>query len=324
MKVSVIMSVYNNQDSVSEAIDSILGQTFDDFEFIIINDGSTDATEKAILRYQEKDNRIVIINQENKGLTRSLNIGIENAKGEYIARQDADDVSLPQRLKEQVDFLDKNKEIGFAGSSFEMIDEDGRFVDFVYIKNEPEKIKLRLKDRNIFCHGTIVFRCQLLNGVCGYRDFFRFSQDYDLYLRLIEQTYPGSVNNVLYRKRAALGSISIQKIHLQSAYAQLAKRCYESRLAQKDDSCLLNESYLKEIDNPLSYDIILPFMQSLYYVKKNNPKEARSVMKSYFFPFSVGKFKLYLLWFFSYFPAPIRDSLFTVKTNLRKIKLALK
>ncbi len=123
MKLSVIMPVYNGQDFVSKAIESILGQTFSDFEFIIINDGSTDRTLKILESYQKKDKRIVLLNQENKGIAKSLNRGIAKAKGDYIARQDADDISFPDRLRNQVEFLDNNKDVGFLGCSCEMIDE---------------------------------------------------------------------------------------------------------------------------------------------------------------------------------------------------------
>jgi len=324
MKVSVIMSVYNNQDFVSGAIDSILGQTFNDFEFIIINDGSTDETEKIIRRYQKQDDRIVIISQENKGLTRSLNIGIDNAKGEYIARQDADDVSLPQRLKEQVDFLDNNKVIGFAGSSFEMIDEEGIFINFVYIRNQPKKIILRLKHSNIFCHGTMVFRRNLLDKVSGYREFFRYAQDYDLYLRLITNSLPGSVASFLYKKRVSLNSISIQRIELQSAYAELAKTCHKRILKGQDDTQLMNERILSDFKAPLTGDLILLFMNSLYCVKRNELEKARLIIRPQLFPISAQKYKIYLLLIFSYLPKYLRNLLLSVKFNFRKKMLALR
>jgi len=114
-KISVIMSVYNGEKYLREAIESILNQTFRDFEFIIINDGSTDKTSEILSSYN--DPRIVIINNKrNIGLTKSLNKGLKMVKGEYIARQDADDVSLPERLERMVNFLDMNRDVGLLGS----------------------------------------------------------------------------------------------------------------------------------------------------------------------------------------------------------------
>lgn len=130
-KVSVVMSVYNGEKYLPETIDSILNQTFKDFEFIIINDGSTDKTAKILTSYD--DPRIRIFNQENMGLTKSLNRAISLAKGEYIARMDADDISYPERLKKQVDYLNKNPDIGLVGSKYIRIDKRGRKIDEINV-----------------------------------------------------------------------------------------------------------------------------------------------------------------------------------------------
>jgi len=116
VKVSIVMSVYNAQKYLDEAIESILNQTYSNFEFIIINDGSTDKSLEIIENYAKKDSRIIVINRENKGLIYSLNEGIRKANGKYIARMDADDISLPQRLEKQVEFMEKNKNIGICGT----------------------------------------------------------------------------------------------------------------------------------------------------------------------------------------------------------------
>jgi len=186
MKLSVVMSVYNDSKTVSKAVESILNQTFTDFEFIIINDGSTDNTASIIKDHQRKDKRIVFFNNDNFGLARSLNLGIKNAKGEYIARQDADDISLPDRFKYQIQFLDRNRIIGFVGCNCVIIDTNGSFLNLVQISDNPKKNTSRLKNHNIFCHGSMMFRKELLNKISGYREFFKYAQDYDLYLRLIE------------------------------------------------------------------------------------------------------------------------------------------
>ena len=127
-KVSVLMSVYNGEKYLKEAIKSILGQSFKDFEFIIINDGSIDKTEKIIKVFNDK--RIVLINQENIGLTKSLNNGLKLAQGDYIARMDADDVALSYRLEKQVKFLDSNPHIFLVGSSCYLINESNLLIVF--------------------------------------------------------------------------------------------------------------------------------------------------------------------------------------------------
>lgn len=323
MKLSVIMPVYNNQEFIAEAIESILGQSFNHFEFIIINDGSSDNTINIIKEYQARDSRIVLINQENKGVAQSLNIGLSNAKGEYIARQDADDVSLPGRFIQQVEFLEKNKKIGFIGCSCEISDEDGKFLDFVYIPNNSKKNIFNLSKNNIFCHGSMMFRRKLLDDVSGYRIFFKYAQDYDLYLRLIENTSCGSVEEFLYRKRAAIKSISIQQIGLQSAYAKLARKCQEYRRNNRDDFDLLKKSVLDKYTNNLeSHALVVPFMRALYFIKNNKTNEARKILKPCLFPIYFYKFKLYCLWILTFIPEFLIDILFKAKINYRRIKMS--
>ena len=125
-KVSVLMSVYNGSQYLRESVESILNQTFTNFEFIIINDCSTDKTGEILTVSANQDNRITLINnEENIGLTRSLNKGLKIAKGEYIARQDADDISLPERLERQVESLDKNPEAVLISCDLDLINAKG-------------------------------------------------------------------------------------------------------------------------------------------------------------------------------------------------------
>ena len=136
--VSVVMSVYNSEKYLPEAIESILNQTYTNFEFIIINDGSTDNSLRIIKEYANKDKRIIVISRENKGLIFSLNEGIEVSKGKYIIRMDADDISLPNRLKIQLDFMEKNKDIAICGTVAITFDENNN--ERVWKVYEDEKM----------------------------------------------------------------------------------------------------------------------------------------------------------------------------------------
>jgi glycosyltransferase involved in cell wall biosynthesis len=144
--ISVVMPVYNAAQYLREAIDSILNQTFRDFEFIIINDGSTDRSLEIIQSYN--DDRIRLINQKNTGLAKALNNGIAIAKSDFIARMDADDISIPERLTSQFSFLESNVDVVAVGSNAEVIDKEGNHVyctaqpstwseNFVEISNCP-------------------------------------------------------------------------------------------------------------------------------------------------------------------------------------------
>ena len=124
--VSVVLSVYNGEKYLMNAIESILDQTYPAFEFIIVNDGSTDNSPKIIDKYRKLDNRIKVLNQKNRGLIDSLNRGLALANGRYIARMDSDDISLPSKLEEQYNYLENNPDIGVLGTWIEMINEDGK------------------------------------------------------------------------------------------------------------------------------------------------------------------------------------------------------
>ena len=124
-KISVLMSAYNSEKYISESIESILNQTFKDFEFIIINDGSSDNTAKIIQKYAEKDERIRFINsKQNQGIIAALNPGFSMCRGEYIARMDSDDISLPKRFEKQIEYMDKHSECGVLGTSIIIFDKE--------------------------------------------------------------------------------------------------------------------------------------------------------------------------------------------------------
>ena len=152
MKMSVIMPVYNGEKYLKEAIDSILNQTFSDFEFIIVNDCSSDNTEDIIKSY--KDNRIVYLkNEENSGVATTLNRGLDIAKGEYIARMDADDISLPKRFEKQVDFMDKNKNCIICGSNTELF---GAISGRTYVPLTDSAIRATVIFSSPFTHPTVM------------------------------------------------------------------------------------------------------------------------------------------------------------------------
>ncbi len=316
------MSAYNNQNTLQEAIDSVLGQSFADFEFIIVNDGSIDSTEKIIRENMSRDKRVLLIQQANIGLTKSLNAGLAVAKGEYIARQDADDISFPERFQEQIKLLDSNKNIGFTGCDCEVVDEHGELINIVRIKNNPGKNKSELIVNNVFCHGSMMFRKVHLDRIRGYREFFKYAQDYDLYLRLLDLGLPGSVNKTLYRRRLGLDGISVQNIHLQAAYSTLAKKCYQARSSDQNDTFLLTDSALKEVKIPGYYDNLPLLMQAFNYVKHNEIDKARIIIRPYLAPVRLSKYKIYLLWLFSHLPARLRKSVLDLRSAYRKSRIA--
>jgi glycosyltransferase involved in cell wall biosynthesis len=154
--VSIIMTVYNAEEYIQTSIDSIINQTFTDFEFIIIDDGSNDKSSDIIKSI--KDPRIIFRSRKNKGQTESLNEGIRIAKGIYIARQDADDISTKNRLKLQIELMETDKNIGLLGTNYEIVYPDGKLWFTTNMFTHPDDLNLAIIFSNQFGHGSIVAR----------------------------------------------------------------------------------------------------------------------------------------------------------------------
>ena len=196
-RLSVLMCVYNGQDYLADAVQSVLNQTFGDFEFLIVNDGSTDDT-SAILSFLQ-DHRIRIINNgSNLGLIRSLNIGLDAAGGEFIARMDADDVCAPDRFEKQLAFLDSHPDVGLCGSWLSIIGEQ----DIYRFPLTHEDIKLAMLGYNPVAHPSIVLRSSVLNQPrMRFDPDFPDAEDYELWTRMVLTTRFANLPETLLRYR---------------------------------------------------------------------------------------------------------------------------
>jgi len=254
--ISVIMSVYNDQGYLGESVESILNQTFKDFEFIIIDDGSKDKSVKIIKDYIKKDKRIFLIeNKKNIGLTKSLNEGLKKARGKYIARMDVGDVSFPNRLKKQFKFLEENRDVflNFTGVNF--VDEDKSVIaQNMPLRNIDEIIK-RLKQKNCIAHPSIMFR----NEGQLYREKFRYAQDYDFYLYSISMSKKiAPLMEVLVDCRYRNNSLSSSKMAHQKLFAEKAKALYFERERKgRDGYGQFNPNSILKINTENSYKKII-------------------------------------------------------------------
>jgi glycosyltransferase involved in cell wall biosynthesis len=226
-KISVIMSVYNEETYLSQAIESVLNQTFGDFEFIIIDDGSTDDSFEIIKSYTDQRIRLMK-NESNIGLTRSLNIALGLAVGEYIARQDADDSSLPDRFAEQVSFLEKHPETVLLGTGVYVIDEGGKVLRREIPSIAPGQ---KLRESNQFVHGSVMFRRAAIAQLGLYQELFRYSQDYELWLRIASHHSVANLPNPLYQKRRHRESTQAHKRWEGALYHILALRMVDGKLS---------------------------------------------------------------------------------------------
>ena len=208
-EVSVLMSVYNGERYVRESVESILNQTFRDFEFIIVNDGSTDGTGAILAGF--KDSRIVIVdNVENRGLARSLNTAISSVRGKYLARQDADDLSLPERLEKQVCYLDKHESVGLLGTGAVCIGANGETLKVQhYVRESDPAIRWEMLFANAFVHSSVMFRLASVSDCPKvYDPGYAVSQDYDLWCRMLDRVQGANIGEPLVRIRKHPGQVS--------------------------------------------------------------------------------------------------------------------
>ena len=208
-KISIIMAVYNGEDYIELAIDSVLSQSFTDYEFIIVDDCSTDATEKIILSY--KDTRIKYLrNKVNVGQTPSLNIGLKLANGEYIARIDADDIYLPGKLKKQFDFMEKNKDIAICGTNGLKIDENGKVIGTLKVPQKPKEILFNIYYGSPLIHVSVLMRRSVIIENGPYDENFPYCADFALWSNLLKKQYQiANLPNELIKFRTFEGSLGV-------------------------------------------------------------------------------------------------------------------
>lgn len=207
-RVTVLMPVYNAEAFLREAIESILGQTWSDFEFLIIDDGSIDNSREIISFFSDPRIRI-IDNPSNIGLTKSLNKGLEHAEGEYVARQDADDISYPKRLERQVQFLDAHPDVALLGTQALSVDEKGRphKTNFLRIPVGLLAIRWYLMFQNAFIHSSVMFRRSIVwKELGGYDESFERAQDYELWSRTARLYKVDNLSDILIDHRFEYGS----------------------------------------------------------------------------------------------------------------------
>lgn len=222
--ISVVSAYYNREAFVTGSIRSLLDQTYQNIEVIVVDDGSTDSTLTELRKIT--DTRLKVISRSNRGFTASVNEAIRSSRGDYVAIHGSGDLSLPNRLAEQVAVLDMRPEVGVVGCWVENDEDDGSGTRLF---KSPDGLPFSetLAKFNLFTHGEVMFRRTLYDRVGGYREFFRFSQDFDLWLRMSRHTDYCIVPKVLYRRlKLADGvSTSAEKLILQAYLHDFALQC---------------------------------------------------------------------------------------------------
>jgi len=199
--VSVLMAVHNGMPYLPEAVESILGQTFGDFEFIIVDDGSTDGSAEWVRKKATEDPRVRVIKQNKTGLAKALNTGLEIAEGRYIARMDADDISEPTRLARQFEAMEQDSRLAIVGAAVALMTSDG----WIYDSKRPPETHANIRSQLLrgngqaLIHPVVMMRKQAIHAVGGYDDRFNSNagEDLDLFLRLTEYGHAKNLTDLL-------------------------------------------------------------------------------------------------------------------------------
>lgn len=284
-EVSVVMGVYNGEQYLHASIESILLQKDVDFEFIIVDDGSTDSTAVILEEFSKRDPRIRIISQENQGLTLALIRGCSEARARYIARQDADDISMSGRLETLAQMLREDSSLVFVSSWAQSIGPSGELLHQYERPSSPDAATRQLLFDRIGPpgHGSVMFRRDMYEKVGGYRSKFYYAQDSDLWLRMGLVGRLGYAQRVLYRYRIEAGSISGARHYEKLAYSRLISELHMARMAGEDEGRIWDRAkellYIPHVEKRKSEDLTLYFIgRSL--VSQRDPRAIKYLAKS--------------------------------------------
>lgn len=207
--VSVVMPAYNASAYIADAIESILNQTYNKFELIIVDDCSRDGTADIIKKYAKRDKRIIFLqNKKNLKLSKTLNYGIEMAKGKYIARMDADDYSYHDRLEKQVSYFERHPTVGILGGSMEMFTTENKIIGIRKYPTQDNEIRKNLYWFSPFSHPLIMIRKAVLDTVGYYNDYYNPAEDYELYFRIGKVSEFANLKDTLLRYRIVSKSMT--------------------------------------------------------------------------------------------------------------------
>ena len=246
------MTVYNSEKWLDQSICSVLSQTFSNFEFIIVDDGSTDKSFEILTRYEKIDPRVKVYKKKNSGLTDSLNYGFQKANGNWLARIDSDDVCKSNRLEKQLSFVKRNKSLILIGSGLQIINEkNDRGRIYIYPKSSKKLVSQISKGDAFFPHSSAFINVKALRKVGGYRSQFKRSQDQDLWLRLSEIGTISCIDEPLIFIRKHSRQISVMDSGLmQIQYSYLAMTSYHIRqMGESDPLIEINKSKFEEFFN---------------------------------------------------------------------------
>jgi glycosyltransferase involved in cell wall biosynthesis len=242
--ITVLMPAYNCEKYIGIAIDSVLRQTYGDFELLIVNDGSTDGTQKVIESYS--DRRIAVINKINGGVSSALNTGLAAARGKYIARFDADDICVPERLQKQYDFMRTHPEYIMVGSDVDYITEEGDYI-FTYANpwHTNEEITAKIMEHCPFVHSSVMYVKDAVLSLGGYEIKAHTFEDYYLWTKLVRVGKVCNMNEPLIKVRFNASSVTIDEKDHESIFAKLKSKALRTGEISDEEGKAILESIRK-------------------------------------------------------------------------------
>lgn len=306
-EITVLMPVYNGAAYIREAVDSILNQTLRGFEFLIINDGSTDATEEIIRSYT--DPRIRVVNQPNGGVSRALNNGLALASGSLIARFDADDICYATRLEKQYEFMQSHPDYVIVGSNADYINKEGDYIfTFEMAGHSDEEIRAQAPQACPFIHSTVMYRKQAVLQVGGYEVKAHGFEDYFLWMKLINTGKGFNFNTPMIRVRFNPESVTVDSRDYSRSYQAIHKKALlTGTISEEDEQQIL--AGIRKLDKrkkEISYNRMLgkKYLWNNYQPGKARMHLAKAIRME---PLNYRSYLLYLL---SLFPEQFIRSLY--------------
>ena len=314
--ISVIMPVYNSGKLIHQTIESILNQTDTNYEFIIINDASTDDTLKNIKKYKKKDKRIIIINNKrNLGIALASNKGLDAARGKYIAMMDHDDISLSTRFEKQINYLEKHKEVFLVGTGNYYIDENNKIINKIKTITNESKIKKDITiGHNRICHPSIMFRNETK---IRYREKIFYAQDVDFFLQLFADGKKlTNIKDVLFHYRVHDTQTSMEKRNKQLLFAKKAIDFYTEKVRTgKDSYNKFNPGEIFKLNADTSNDKYVISYEIFYNFHKQDYRNVIKYSKKYFQLFGY-KDRVVIYYLISHMPKKVIQAILKLKRRL--------
>lgn len=273
-EITVLMPAYNAQKYICDAIDSVLSQTFQNFELLIVNDGSTDLTLQLILSYT--DDRIRVINQENKGIAAALNNGLNQAKADLIARFDADDICFPQRLEIQYNFMKSNPSYSLVGSGVDYIDVDRNYV-FTHFPEANTHSEIRKLSYTTcpFIHSSVCYKKEVVIKYGGYNTYAYTFEDHLLWLKLLQQEETYNLPQSLIKVRLNPDSITIDEKWRTSLFRKIKNTALKKHAITKEEGIQLLEIGNYQLSKKIKEGAYYALLGKKYLWNNYEPLKAR-------------------------------------------------